>query len=211
MVNTRTNMAGGPQKCVSFFFELIPKLAYEKNGTTKFHIKTKEHLCWWLQRLLAWNTTLITDSALAYRAMGEEYRPDVTHLDCNHSVGFAAPGPKSQLLNLSNGAVCSNAVEGAHSGSGFGRPPRVSEIGNGVAAEDALGCVWRGFSPGNRLCNCLGCLPMSGPAREPPLFSKARGHAQLKSPCAQPFGRPHAACPEHAQSHSWCWLLRLLV
>lgn len=115
MVNTRTNMAGGPRKCVSFFFELIPKLAYEKNGTTKFHIKTKEHLCWWLQRLLAWNATLITDSALAYRAMGEEYRPDVTHLDCNHSVGFAAPGPKSQLLNLSNGAVCSNAVEGAHS------------------------------------------------------------------------------------------------
>ena len=55
MVNTRTNMAGGPRKCVSFFFELIPKLAYEKNGTTKFHIKTKEHLCWWLQRLLGWN------------------------------------------------------------------------------------------------------------------------------------------------------------
>ena len=37
------------------------------------------------------------------------------HLDCNHKVGFAAPGPKSKLLHLSNGDVCSNAVEGAHS------------------------------------------------------------------------------------------------
>ena len=39
-------------------------------------------------------------------------RPDVIHLDCNHSKGFSAPGPLSEARGETR--VSSNAVEGAH-------------------------------------------------------------------------------------------------
>ena len=34
------------------------------------------------------------------------------HLDCDHSKGFAAPGPRSTAKGVTN--ISSNAVEGAH-------------------------------------------------------------------------------------------------
>ena len=112
MVNMDTSNPSG-HKCKNFFFELIPKLAYtSRDGTTKYKIRTKEHLCFWATRLLSRGGTLVTDCHKGYSALTKLWRPDVIHYDCNHSVGFGAPGPLSIRAGMTR--VSSNAVEGAH-------------------------------------------------------------------------------------------------
>ena len=54
----------------------------------------------------------MSDCHKGYAALTQYWRPDVNHLDCNHSKGFAAPGPRSEAAGLDR--VSSNAVEGAH-------------------------------------------------------------------------------------------------
>ena len=100
------------QKIDSYFFEKIKKLEYtDKNGDTKFKIRTKEALCWHIERLVAKGGQVTTDCALGYKQLGtDSCRPDIVHHDSNHSKGFAVPGPKSQALGLTR--VDTSAIEG---------------------------------------------------------------------------------------------------
>ena len=105
------------RKCKWVFLEKIPVLeTQDTNGNLVRKCRTKEHCCWHIERLLARNATLITDSAKCYGPIGNAWRPDITALDCNHSVGFAAPGPKSLQLGFEEGEVSSNLVEGVQNG-----------------------------------------------------------------------------------------------
>ena len=108
-------LLGGPgHKIGSFFFEEIPKLEVtDKNGNKKFQIKTTFNLCWHLERLVAKGGTVITDCAGGYKALGDTIRPDIKHLDSNHSKGFAVPGPKSIAAGVKR--CDSSAIEGTHS------------------------------------------------------------------------------------------------
>ena len=56
--------------------------------------------------------TVYTDCAGGYKPLGDYWRPDIRHLDSNHSKGFAVPGPKSIALGLTR--VHNNWGEGGH-------------------------------------------------------------------------------------------------
>ena len=103
----------GTRKCEGFFFEPVPKLEWTDSRTGKqmCKIRTKEHLTWHIERLAAKGATVITDSHKGYRICGTELlRPDITHLDCNHSLGFSAPGKKAIAAGVER--VNSNITEG---------------------------------------------------------------------------------------------------
>ena len=97
--------------------EKIPVLeTHDSNGNPVRKCRTKEHCCWHIERLLAQDATLITDSAKCYGPIGNAWRPDITALDCNHSQGFSTPGPKSLAQGYEEGQVSSNLVEGVQNG-----------------------------------------------------------------------------------------------
>lgn len=103
----------GTRKCEGFFFEPVPKLEWTDSRTGKqmCKIRTKEHLTWHIERLAAKGATVITDSHKGYQICGTELlRPDITHLDCNHSLGFSAPGKKAIAAGVER--VNSNITEG---------------------------------------------------------------------------------------------------
>ena len=57
------------------FFERLPELVTtNRNGDEIRRVRTKEHCCWHLQRLLARNAHLVTDSAKCYVPLGEAWR-----------------------------------------------------------------------------------------------------------------------------------------
>ena len=63
------------RKLVDLFLERLPELEVtDQNGNTKKKIRTKEHCCWFLERLLAQNGRLVTDSAKCYLPMGDWIR-----------------------------------------------------------------------------------------------------------------------------------------
>ena len=126
------------RKCKWVFLEKIPVLeTQDTNGNLVRKCRTKEHCCWHIERLLARNATLITDSAKCYGPIGNAWRPDITALDCNHSVGFATPGPKSLQLGYEEGQVSSNLVEGVQNGLyKLGRQFLGYKIGSGTDVHE---------------------------------------------------------------------------
>ena len=78
-------------------------------------VRTKEHLCWHMNRLMAQGATVITDCHKSYGPLGNDIRPDLNKLDCDHSKGFSSPGPNSTAKGLTS--VSTNAVEGGGHGT----------------------------------------------------------------------------------------------
>lgn len=89
-------------KCTDYVFEWIND-----------NIRDTPALTWHVERLVALNGTFVSDCHKGYSAIGVTVRPDINHLDCNHSEGFGAPGPKSIARGITQ--ITSNESEGAHS------------------------------------------------------------------------------------------------
>ena len=103
-----------------FSFANVRQNVVAENKTTDYfterildNTRDTKALCWHVERLMAPGGTFVSDCHKGYAAIGVTIRPDVRHLDCNHSEGFGAPGPKSIALGITE--ITSNAAEGGHS------------------------------------------------------------------------------------------------
>ena len=71
----RVPFCGDCSKAKQMFFEKLPELEVtDRNGNTRKKVRTKEHCCWPLERLLALGGELITDQAKCYQQMGDVVR-----------------------------------------------------------------------------------------------------------------------------------------